>query len=87
MKTLISTLFALMAMSLPAAADAYIDADGRYVETPSFYAAEPAERTTLVGPRVYGWTSLPPDDCGTFKYWNGEDCVDARFEPPRSDVD
>ncbi len=35
-----------------------------------------------VAPRVYGWTTLRPIDCGTFHYWNGERCADARFDPP-----
>jgi hypothetical protein len=33
------------------------------------------------GPRVYGW-AMRPADCGTFRYWNGERCADARDEPP-----
>jgi hypothetical protein len=33
-------------------------------------------------PAVYGWSALRPADCGTFHYWNGERCVDARTEPP-----
>ena len=32
---------------------------------------------------VYGWVYARPADCGTFRYWNGERCADARFEPPR----
>jgi hypothetical protein len=33
--------------------------------------------------RVYGWTALRPLNCGTFRYWNGEYCADARTEPSR----
>jgi hypothetical protein len=36
---------------------------------------------TVPGPRVYGWT-LRPADCGTFRYWDGVRCADARDEPP-----
>ncbi len=35
-----------------------------------------------VGPRVYGWRDRGPTDCGTFRYWNGSYCADARFDPP-----
>jgi hypothetical protein len=40
------------------------------------------------GPRVYGYVATPdeaeperpsgPGGCGTFRYWNGDKCVDAR---------
>lgn len=40
----------------------------------------------MSGPRVYGWRSvIEIEDCGTFKYWNGDYCADARFEPPPVD--
>ena len=65
------------------AQDVYIEdsapADRYYADE----AIEPSHETVIVGPRVYGWTAVRPDDCGTFKYWNGEYCADARFEPPR----
>ncbi|HYD15250.1 MAG TPA: hypothetical protein VEA77_02510 [Hyphomicrobium sp.] len=34
--------------------------------------------------KVYGWSSRGPrgTDCGQFRYWNGDRCVDARDEPP-----
>ena len=32
-------------------------------------------------PPVYGWISEAPENCGTFKYWNGERCADARYGP------
>jgi len=41
---------------------------------------EPAAPAT----RVYGWTGRG-GDCGTFHYWNGTRCIDARVEPPRPD--
>lgn len=38
------------------------------------------------GPRVYGWSAAPrPISCGTFKYWTGTHCADARFDPPPTD--
>ena len=40
----------------------------------------------VLAPRVYGWSyEMRPEDCGTFKYWNGEYCADARYEPPEND--
>jgi hypothetical protein len=36
-------------------------------------------------PPVYGWVAVRPQNCGTFKYWNGEDCVDARYDPAPRD--
>ncbi len=76
MKALALSLFTLMAGSAIATAqEAYVVEDGDVFEAP-----EPYDQP--VGPRVYGWTSAPPSDCGTFKYWNGVYCADARFEPP-----
>ena len=36
-------------------------------------------------PPVYGWVAVRPANCGTFKYWDGENCVDARYDPPPQD--
>ena len=61
-----------------------------YVGTP--YAYDSGYYTTRRGPRVYGYTreyrhddddtigTRPngPGGCGTYYYWNGERCVDAR---------
>ncbi len=33
-------------------------------------------------PPVYGWVIIRPRSCGEFRYWNGERCVDARYNPP-----
>jgi len=80
------------------AQDVYVDADvyddRAYVEEPAYVEEQviddvddidPADGV-IVGPRVYGYTyELRPEDCGTFKYWNGEYCADARFEPPPAD--
>lgn len=35
-------------------------------------------------PPVYGWIGAAPRNCGTFKYWNGERCADARYDPPEN---
>jgi hypothetical protein len=34
-------------------------------------------------PPVYGWIAPPrPSNCGKYRYWNGERCADARYDPP-----
>jgi hypothetical protein len=45
------------------------------------YPAPPPPRYV---PPVYGWVGVAPQNCGTFKYWNGEHCADARFDPPEN---
>ncbi len=32
--------------------------------------------------RVYGWSYGRPLNCGTYMYWDGDNCVDARFVEP-----
>ncbi len=68
------------------AQDVYVvDDDDTYVEEPGAveYPDGYAEPDIVVGPRVYGW--VRPDDCGEFRYWNGDECVDARYDT--DDVD
>lgn len=31
---------------------------------------------------VYGWSEWRPANCGSFRYWDGDSCVDARYYPP-----
>lgn len=85
MKAVAIALVAMSATStLAFAQDAYIvDEDDTYVDSPDLYADPDPD--LAVGTRVYGWTETRPDDCGTFKYWNGDYCADARFEPPRTE--
>lgn len=82
MKAIAIALAAMTATStLALAQDAYVvDEDGTYVESPDLYD----DSAPAAGTRVYGWTETGPDDCGTYKYWNGDYCADARFEPPRT---
>ena len=60
-----------------------------YVATPDAY--DSSYYTTRRGPRVYGYTReyrydddaiairpSGPGGCGTYYYWNGDRCVDAR---------
>ena len=57
-----------------------------YVDETVIERVEPSDEPRALGPRVYGWESTePPTSCGTFKYWNGEYCADARSEPPPAD--
>jgi hypothetical protein len=48
---------------------------------PMIVEEHPASPPTRYEPPVYGWISVAPANCGTFKYWNGERCADARFGP------
>ena len=79
-KLVIASLAVLGFASIAHAQDVIIDDDATVVEQ------VPVDETVVVpdgdpGPRVYGWT-MRPADCGTFRYWNGERCADARNEPP-----
>jgi len=60
--------------------DSYVEAPA-YTDPPLVEEVGPEEDGIVVGPRVYGWT-FQPVNCGTFKYWNGEYCADARYDPP-----
>ena len=62
-----------------------VEEDDAYVEYPDAaeYPDDYAVSGVVVRPRVYGW--IPPDECGEFRYWNGDDCVDARYDA--DDVD
>lgn len=58
-----------------------------YVESPAYEVEDvaPAEDGIVVErreTRVYGWSAERPDNCGTFKYWTGGYCADARYAPP-----
>lgn len=47
------------------------------------YRLAPRDRLTIqsAAPGVYVG-SFRPANCGTFHYWDGEGCVDARVAPP-----
>jgi hypothetical protein len=73
-------LAALSFATVAQAQDVIIEGDAPVVEQ------APPDETVILhepapAPRVYGWT-MRPADCGTFRYWNGERCADARSEPP-----
>lgn len=48
------------------------------------YRAVPPPPPAVYEPPVYGWLALPPapSSCGKYRYWNGERCADARYDPP-----
>ncbi len=33
-------------------------------------------------PPVYGWVDMRPPSCGEYRYWDGDECLDARDDPP-----
>jgi hypothetical protein len=79
-KFMLAALAAIGFATVAHAQDVFIEGDAPVVEQ------VPAEETLILQepaptPRVYGWT-MRPADCGTFRYWNGERCADARSEPP-----
>jgi hypothetical protein len=78
---LIVAAFATMGLAIVAhAQDVIIEGDAPVVEQ----SAPPETviiREQTPAPRVYGWM-MRPADCGTFRYWNGVRCADARNDPP-----
>lgn len=79
-KVLIASLTSLFLTTAVWAQDVIVEGDAQVVEQ------APTDDTVIIqenapGPRVYGWI-LRPANCGTFRYWNGERCADARDEPP-----
>lgn len=86
---------AAIAFLLGTAAGGLAHAQGVYVEGEDgvAVAAPPptgdrviVEREAAPPARVYGWQGREPwapPSCGTFNYWNGEYCADARDEPSK----
>jgi len=83
MRFAIISAVAMLAAGSASAAELYVGTDGAYARAPARPVA-PADEVYIrrEGPRVYGWREWRPENCGTFKYWNGEYCADARNEPP-----
>ena len=83
LKLIVAAFATLSLTTLAHAQDVIIEGDAPVIEQ----SAAPEETLVIQeptpGPRVYGWT-MRPADCGTFRYWNGVRCADARDEPPVS---
>jgi hypothetical protein len=80
---LISTCALLASATAASAQEVIIENDAAVVEEPLIVDdGDIAVIERPAAPRVYGWTALRPIDCGTFRYWNGVRCADARFDPP-----
>jgi hypothetical protein len=70
--------------------DYYDGVDDDYYYPPEAYLPPPPPVVRVVPPPavvyeppVYGWISPPrPASCGKYRYWNGEYCADARYDPP-----
>jgi hypothetical protein len=84
MRFAIISVVALLTAGSASAAELYVGTDGAYARAPARSVA-PADEVYIrrEGPRVYGWREWRPENCGTFKYWNGEYCADAREPPPK----
>lgn len=80
MKTFLAFLLLSASAASAAAQEVIVEDEAASVDAP-YDIDDDATSDLPVGPRVYGWSSAPAN-CGTFKYWNGEYCADARFEPP-----
>jgi hypothetical protein len=84
MRTLIVGIVAASAFAIGAATaeeviveDAFVDDD----YAPAVIEDDDDDAVLVTRPaRVYGW-SYRLGNCGTYKYWNGHRCADARFEP------
>ncbi len=77
---ILAALVAIDIATVTHAQDVIIEGDAPLVEQ------APADENVILqdrapARRVYGWT-MRPADCGTFHYWNGERCADARSAPP-----
>jgi hypothetical protein len=82
------------AASLGMAGSASAQSVELYVGPPAAYETYDDDSRTYreyrAGPRVYGYVATPdeadaqlerpsgPGGCGTYRYWNGDKCVDAR---------
>lgn len=77
------------------AGDRWYPLDDDYYDPPAYYPLPPppppvyrVPPPAVYVPPVYGWSdALPPlppapSSCGKYRYWNGERCADARYEPP-----
>jgi hypothetical protein len=73
--------------------DDYDDDDGDYYYPPEYYLPPPPPPVRVYRyapppvveyePPVYGWIAPPrPSNCGKYRYWNGDRCADARYDPP-----
>ena len=64
----------------------YDDAYGDGYPMPHYYAPPvryPPPAAAYFDAPVYEWVPPPrPANCGEYKYWNGEHCADARYNPP-----
>lgn len=67
------------------------DDDDDYYDLPAYDLPPPPVRVyryqpppvVVYEPPVYGWIAPPrPSNCGKYRYWNGEYCADARYDPP-----
>ena len=68
---------------------AYDYRSGRYVPAPQvphpapYPPPAPAYAVPIPAPVLpQGWVYARPANCGVYKYWNGHECLDARYDPP-----
>jgi len=67
-------------------ASAQVVDDYYYDDAPQAYRYVPDDPPHIVAPRVDAWGNVYDasrpfgrNGCGTYRFWNGERCVDARY--------
>ena len=54
--------------------------------SPTYYAPRTygyqAPPVSYYAPPEPAWVTLRPSSCGQYRFWNGQYCADARYEPP-----
>ena len=75
-------IFTLVTMAGAGTAEEVIVDHDAYYDYQAHNYARHARVPLATGPRVYEWAYVRLN-CGTFRYWDGTRCADARFQPPR----
>lgn len=76
----LSISFATLAQAEPARYRAFYSVPDDYRDLRTFrYPPAPMQ---AYGPPVIIVVPMRPASCGQYRYWDGEHCADARFDPP-----
>ncbi len=66
-------------------ADGVVVDDGYVAAAATDDEADDAAIETAPATRVYGFSYGRPLNCGTYMFWDGDNCVDARLVTPESE--
>jgi hypothetical protein len=76
----LSMNFATLAPAEPLRYGAFYSVPDHYRDLRAFrYPLPPIQN---YGPPVIIFVPMRPASCGQYRYWDGERCADARFDPP-----